>query len=603
VQADEIFSDGGNVEDGSWDAIWESRGHINPVGYEVEMGIPFRSLQFQHSSGEQTWGFAPLRIYPRSQRLQIANFTHNRDNSCLLCQFHKLKGFSGAAPGKNVEIDPTITAFRTDARESSQDSLTRMDSKLDAGISGHWGITPNLTLSGTVNPDFSQVEADIAQLDINTQFALFYPEKRPFFLEGNDFFQTNVDAVYTRSVADPSWGVKLSGKEGANAIGLFMCRDEMTNILFPGAEGSQSATLRQGAMASVLRYRRDIGSSSTIGLLFTDREGTDYFNRLGGMDGLLRLGKSDTLRFQVLGSSTRYPGHIAGQFKQSADTFSGYALNLSYQRQTRSLIFYVDYSDFSPDFRADMGFIPQVNYRKGTISGNYLRWGKKGEFFSRFQAGAQLSYSQDYDGNILEKDIQFHAEMDMPLQSMLLIWAGARQRHFNSLSFNEEYFYGHFRIKPTGKMFIKFDFSIGDKVDYLHARPGKDLFLVPSIDLNIGKHLLMRLSYSYSDFKVDEGRLFNAHLLQGRLVYHFSKRAFLRGIIQYQDISRSESLYAFPAPRRSQNLFNQFLFSYKINPRTVLFLGYSDNYLGEFEVPLEQLNRTFFLKIGYALSL
>ncbi|UCH96920.1 MAG: carbohydrate binding family 9 domain-containing protein, partial [Candidatus Aminicenantes bacterium] len=163
VQSDEIFSDGGTVEDKSWDAIWDSAGHIHDGGYEVEMAIPFRSLQFQRSTNPQTWGFALLRNYPRSQLHQITNFHHNRNNTCLLCQFPKLAGIEDASPGKNIELDPTFTAFQTDSTENFPDSpMERVDSQMEVGISGQWGFTSNLTLSGAINPDFSQVEADVA---------------------------------------------------------------------------------------------------------------------------------------------------------------------------------------------------------------------------------------------------------------------------------------------------------------------------------------------------------------------------------------------------------------------------------------------------------
>jgi hypothetical protein len=604
VQMDEISSDGGTIEDSSWDAIWDSAGHINNRGYEVEMAIPFRSLQFQRLSQGQTWGVGLLRNYPRSQLHQIANFRHNRNNTCFLCQFPKFTGIGNAAPGKNIELDPTLTAVRTDARKDFPDGrLTKVDSKMEMGISGRWGFTTNLNLSATVNPDFSPVEADVAQLDINTQFALYYSEKRPFFLEGIDFFSTTINGVYTRTLADPSWGFKISGKERKNALGFFISRDEITNLLFPGAENSVDTTLKQGATATVLRYRRDLGSSSTLGLLVTDREGENYYNRLAGLDGLLRISKSDTLRFQFLGSSTRYPDTVADEFQQKTGDISGYAAHLSYLRQTRAYGWELRYEDFSPDFRADLGFIPQVNYRNGAIEANYVYWGKTGAFLSFFEARGQVHQSRDHSGNLLEREASLQTEVEIPLQTVFRITAGMRKKNYNLVTFNQDFMEIYFKTQPTGKVYLQCRTKIQEEIDFKHTRSGNLFSLEPKVTLNFGKHLLTSFSYSYSHLDVEGGRLYSAHLLQGRMIYHFNKRAFLRGIVQYSDIYRDTSLYSNAEEPRSETLFTQFLFSYKLNPRTVLFLGYSDNYLGLVDFDIKQQNRTFFLKIGYALSL
>jgi hypothetical protein len=153
-------------------------------------------------------------------------------------------GFAEASPGRNIELDPTLSALATQAREGFPDgSFSATDTTPEIGLTGTWGITPDLTFTGAVNPDFSQVEADSAQLDINTQFALFFPEKRPFFLEGGDLFSTRLNVVHTRVVTDPDWGAKLTGKLGANAIGLFIARDTITNLIFPGSESSSTASV------------------------------------------------------------------------------------------------------------------------------------------------------------------------------------------------------------------------------------------------------------------------------------------------------------------------------------------------------------------------
>ncbi len=607
IQIDEIVSDGGGCEDDSWDAIWMSAGHIDENGYEVELAIPFQALQFPHDALNQTWGFLPVRIYPRNQRHQITNFIHNRGNPCLLCQFTKLTGIKDASPGKNIELDPTLTALYTDARDINQFSDTPLQkkvSKLEGGFSGRWGFTTNLTLSAAVNPDFSQVEADAAQLDINTQFVLYYPEKRPFFLEGKDFFSTLINAVYTRTLADPSWGVKISGKEGKNALGFFLCRDKSTFLLFPGAESSYYTSLDQGATAGVIRYRRDIGASSTIGILVTDREGENYYNRVAGIDGLLRIAKSDSIRFQVLGSSTLYPTISARQFLQKESRLTGYAMNVSFRREARTYGWNLGYENFDPDFRADLGFIPRVDYWKGLVSGYYIFWGEQSAFFSRISIGGDLFRVKERQLNhLLEQAGVLWVDFEMPLQTYLSLAAGKQEKVYNNRDFDQDFLNIYLRVRPSGNFNLECFTNICDDIDYDHTRPGKYFCIEPQFNYNIGKQLQASFSYSYSHLDVEQGRLFRTHLIQGKLLYHFNRRALLRGILQYSDISRDTTLYRDPVDPENRHLLMQFLFSYKLNPRTVLFLGYSDNYQGLQNIPLKQTDRTFFLKIGYALSI
>jgi hypothetical protein len=200
----------------------------------------------------------------------MSSHSIDRSNSCILCQENHLVGFENITPGHNLEFDPTFTAGRTDTRPDFPDgSFQKGDSNLDPGVTARWGMTSNLALNGTLNPDFSQVEADAAQLDVNTRFALFFPEKRPFFLEGTDFFSTPLEAVFTRTVVDPAWGIKLTGKQGGNGIGVFATRDDINNLLLPSNQESAFAHLDQNVTGSVLRYRRDVGSGSILGVLYT----------------------------------------------------------------------------------------------------------------------------------------------------------------------------------------------------------------------------------------------------------------------------------------------------------------------------------------------
>jgi len=603
IQRDLIYSNGGRNVDASWDAIWDSATRITDFGYVGEIAIPFCALQFPQKE-ELTWGVQLFRYYPRSKNYLIQNNPDNRNEECSVCKFSKITGLKAIKPGKQMEMDPTLTGTKSQQRENfPHGSLKEIKSDIDPGISMHWGLTPNLTLSGAINPDFSQVEADAAQLDINTQFALYYPEKRPFFLEGLDFFKTRAEAVYTRTIADPDWGLKLSGKQGKNVIGFFTARDRITNFLFPGTQGSTSGYLTQPSYASVLRYRRDIGSSSTLGLIVTDREGKDYHNRLLGIDGLLQFSKSDSLDFQLLGSHTLYPGNVSETFNQNKDGFSGTAFSVLYSRTKRSYYWRGRYYDYSPGFRADLGYIPHVDFRQLEATLGYVYWGKKSNLFSPMTIESRFGQMEDHSRHLLERNGRLGFYLEGPLQSLLALELCTSKKVFNSTAFNQMFGNLNIGIYPTGDLYLNCFFSLGDEIDYIHTRAGKKLQIISQINYNLGRHLRLSLNYNARRLRIQGQRLFLARLAEMHLTYHLNKRTFFRGIVQYSDIKRNTELYSAEVQATSKDLFTQFLFSYKVNPRTVLFLGYTDDYLGYGDISLTQTNRTFFIKIGYALTL
>ena len=602
VQGDEIFSNGGNYSDDSWDAIWKSSAKRNKNGFIMEFEIPFNAIQFDRSAGELTWGFMLFRNYPRNKRHQISNIKVARGQSCWLCQYDKITGFNGIKPGKNMELDPTLTAFRTDNRENfPEGEMEKEDSSADIGLSGKWGITSNLNLSFAVNPDFSQIEADASQLDINTQFALYYDEKRPFFLEGNDFFNSDINVIYTRSIADPDWGVKISGKEKKHTLGMFLTHDRNTNLLLPGSQYSDQTSIDSGVYSNAFRYKYDIGKNSTIGLIATDREGKNYFNRVFGIDGLLRITKDDTLEFQFLSSSTKYPNKIIEDYDQEEGAFSGHAIKIGYRHSERNWSYKADLKKFSENFRADLGFVPQVDYYKITTGGEYTFFGKKDSFFSRLGIGGDIDQTKDSSGKLIERELEVGLSGSGPMQSFLYISTGARRYVYDEIPYDQFFQAFFFTITPSKSLSFNLFLHHGDGIDYTHSRAGKNFSISPFIKYNFGKHFSISIRQLYSRLNINTEQLYNASLSDIGLIYHFNKRMLIRGTIQYSHINRNELLYEDEIDKTTQELFTQFLFSYKLNPRTVLFLGYSDIYDQNAKLNLLQRNRTLFLKIGYAL--
>lgn len=588
--------------DSSWDAIWDCAGRITDWGYVIEMAIPFSSLRFQRTSGAQIWGFDAVRRYPRSKPHHIGAFPRDRGNNCYLCQAIKIKGFEGVSPGRNIEINPTVTALRTDERSDfPSGNLEKERQTADFGLTAHWGVTPNMTVSGTLNPDFSQVEADARQLDINQPFALYFEEKRPFFLEGKDFFSSpRIEAVYTRTLRNPVWGAKLSGKEGTNSIGSFVVLDDITNLIFPGSQYSQSTSLAMQSYATVFRYRRDLGNKYTLGALLTSREGDEYYNRVFGFDGNLRITDKDRLTLQVLASNTRYPDSVAEEFNQPLDSFNDRAISAFYSHYTRTVYWWAGYGNRGRNFRADLGFVPHVDYRlyEGCLG---YRWRPENPtWYSEFEVNTMYQYEEDQDGNLLRNRGDLFFYYQGPMQSTAAARYFRQRQAYNGQKFDMTYFGTYTGFTPNKYISAGLDTSFGNKLDYANTRLGNRIRLYPELSLNLSDHLKIYFGHHYEQLKIGSERLYTANISQGTIVYQFSTRTFLRSILQYVDYRYNAALYTFEIDPQFKQLFTQLLFSYKINPRTVLFVGYSDNYFGSNEFGITQADRTFFVKLGYA---
>jgi hypothetical protein len=602
-QADALLSTAEGFEDWSWDAIWGSTGRIDHLGYTVEVAIPFKSLRFPRTTDVQTWGFILERSYPRSVRHRIQSAPRDRNNTCLLCEANKLTGFRGIAPGRNIEFDPAVTGSRTDLRTQVPDGpLASGDVDPALGLDFRWGITPNLTLNATGNPDFSQVEADVAQLEVNTRFALRFSEKRPFFLEGVDLFNTPIQAVFTRTVADPDAGLKLSGKVGkssASAVGIFAARDATTNLLFPSNQESSDTSLAQEVYSAVGRFRRDFGRSSFVGGLYTGRFGDGYTNQVAGVDVFHQFDRSTSLRLQSLGSRTEYPDSTALDAGQPLRGFSGGALSLSLDRATADWFMGLGYTDLSPGFRADVGFVPRVDTRNVWAQlTRFLR--RQSGWFTQIFAGTSYNRTWDHDGDLTDEEVSLFVGYSGPLQSSAQLNVSHDRALFAGTLFDLNQADLSLTLQPSGAVLIDVSGGIGQVIDFTNARRSSEVGVSPSAKLSLGRGLGLDLSHAYQRLAHEGVRVFTANLFQARAIYNFSVRTFVRGIVQYRSVDRNVAAYTVPVSEFDEGLFGQLLFSYKVNPQTVVFLGYSDNQEGARSFDLTRTNRTFFVKVGYA---
>jgi len=474
------------------------------------------------------------------------------------------------------------------------------DLEVEPSLDVRWGVTPNVILNAALNPDFSQVEADSAQLAVNTTFALFYPEKRPFFLEGADIFQSQLNVVHTRNIAEPDYGLKVSGKVGAHAFGAFAADDQTLNLIFPGAQGSGFGSYAIATQNQVVRYRRDMGEGSTLGALVTHRAGDGYENLVFGTDGVWRIGGPHSMNFQVLGSATEYPTQVASDNAQPFGRFTDQALKVEYNYDTREYHAFALYQDVGEGFRADMGFMPQVDYRKPVVGGRRV-WHLTGGFFNQVQFRADWDRTDEQSGAPLEEELEAWLSANGRHQSYLevgyvrridQVFAGRHLPHAFHAAYGE--------FTPNSWLSAGLYVRGGEAIDFANVRPARMRLYEPWATFKPGQHLTLNLSTSFQSLDVTGGTLFDAELVEARATWQFSARAYLRLIAQHVDVRRDPSLYTFAVGARDRDLNDQLLFAYKVNPQTVFFLGYSDAWHAVDRDELEQQGRTLFLKMSYA---
>ncbi len=415
-------------------------------------------------------------------------------------------------------------------------------------------------------------------------------------------FQTPINAVFTRTVADPLGGLKLSGKAGANGLGLFAAYDRTTNLLFPANQGSSSALLVDSTVTTVARYRRDLGQASYVGLLYTGRESfADYHNRVAGVDAFWQLSRSNSLRIQALGSQTAYGDSVAAAFGQPLGEFTGSGISARFLHNSRHWVVDLLYDDLSPEFRADAGFVRRVDQRsvEGAVQRTF--WGPRGGWYTQLRAGASGTVTFDYDGTVTDRREGLVFGYLGPSQTSISGGLNQRRTLFGGVTHDLVEASFTFQIRPSGRLLLRLHGGVGDQVDFTNNRKAFSVALVPSAQLSIGRPVTLNLSHVYQRLSFDGTHIFTANLFQARGFYHFSTRMLVRVIVQLQDVRRNPDAYGVLVEEEQRNLFTQFLFSYKLNPQTVAFLGYSDNRVGTSTVDLTQAGRTFFVKLGYAL--
>jgi len=602
-----------NSEDASWNAVWDSAGQINDEGFIVEMAIPFRALRYTSDLDLQKWGIHFIRKYPRDSRKNFSDRKSDRDLDCGLCQDNKIEGMPNlAAASTNLDITPTVAYVNNESRDVEPlGAWEEQTNKADFGVDLRWAMTEDWILNATINPDFSQVEADAGQLDVNTTFSLFFPEARPFFLDGADYFRSMNRLVHTRNIADPDFGIKISGKSNGYSLGVIAASDESTSFLIPSSQGSYLVNLEnQSSDILIARGQKDIGDKNNVGVLVTSRSATDYKNEVVSIDGRYYFTEKDSLSYQLMHSSSDNPDSIRydGDEEILAASQSDNALSVRYRHNEENYSYRVSYSDFGKDFRADMGFIGKVDYKQLVIGGDYTWYGDEGNKWTQWGFFGDWDRTVDQSGLMLEEESELHFNLQGPLQFFSNMGVVSREEYFDGTYYDETIFMMFAEFRPLAEVVIGNFMRFGDAIDYTHGQKAETAYISPFINWQIGKHFSVELDYTSHSLDVDAGELFHAELIQLDLAYQFDIRSRLSLTLQSVDVERNTDLFEANQDtdpdndyfKNDKSMGIQLIYSYKINPQTLVYVGYSDNSLENDNVQsLEKTDKTVFAKFSY----
>ena len=600
------------------DYIYESQGRVTPSGFEVEVRIPFKSLRYQ-SATIQDWGIQIVRVTQHTA-YEDTWTPVVRASASFLIQSGTLKGLTGMRRGLVMDLSPEFTSRVDGAPAASAYRYGVVDPQL--GVNLRWGVTQNLSLTGTVNPDFSQVEADVGQVTVNERFAVFFPEKRPFFLEGLEQFDTPNALIYTRRISAPVGGAKLTGKIGGTGVAYIGAIDD-NNLSATGDH----------PIVNLLRLRRDLGTSSTVGLAYTDRiEGTAS-NRVLGVDARIIWLKRWFTSLQVAGSwthDTASPGLRTGTLWDAT----------LYDFTGRSYGNHGEFVGFSRDFAAASGFVNRVNVVQGRIFNRFTRYGKPGALFENATTYILIQPTwryQDFlnlrstlEGNItqqLQLNIRggwfvsalwsnSHQVFDPPDYAGYQVDVAGTPAPF-AVPHGLYNLWGGIAAVSTPNRTLKMDLSLGRVSGpiFAEASEGRALNLFLALAFKPTSSLRFEGQWPHQVItRAADGSWFStANIPRLKVEYQLTRDIFFRYVGQYfaqvrdtlRDPRTGDQLIVNGTPQgRSTNteFRNDFLFSYKPTPGTVLFFGYGSSLSEPDPFSFRRLSRTgdgFFLKASY----
>lgn len=599
------------------DYVFESKGRLVPGGYEVEIRIPFKSLRYQDAK-TQTWGLHILR------RIQHSGFQDTwapavRANANFFAQSGTLEGLHDMHRGLVLEATPTMTA-RVDGAPTPT-SRHDYNGTTDVGGDVKWGVRQNLTLNGTINPDFSQVEADVGQVLLNERFALFYPEKRPFFLDGLELFDTPNQLVYTRRIVAPTGGVKLAGKIASANVAAMLVQDDRTN----------SWNGDSHPLFGVARIRRDFGRQYTLGSVLTTREDGDSYSRMAGADFRVYHSRLYFLQFQAAQSWT-----------DSIDSHhNGSLLQADWDRTGRAWGFHYTVRGVEPGYEAAAGFVNRTGLVETRIFNRFSFYGAKDALVQTYGFFLQSTRSWDYSNH---RPIIESFEAINPTATLRGGWqvSGAVARNgfafdradyqglsviahsdttaFTVPGFAADQYSGSLRVTTPTLRFMSatLGYTYGKTPIFREASEGTSSRLDGAVDLRPTTSLRASLQFSRLalDRSFDHTRFSTETIPRVKVEYQATRAIFFRVVGQYAARSRSYLRDrsgnpiliggALDAGSKSNELTMDWLFSYRPIPGTLVYFGYGSTMTEPDQFRFTGLERSrdgFFGKVSYLFRL
>ena len=604
VQLDGIRTEGGD-EDITFDQVWTSEGRVMNEGYVVMMAIPFRSLRFPRKL-EQTWGIALGRVIQRNNEESYWPHITEEVNS-FVPQFGTLQGLEEVSPGRNIQFNPYYAQARS---REFDDDVPRHHTVNDTrvGLDAKVVVQDALTLDVTLNPDFSQVESDDPQVTANERFEVFFPEKRPFFLENAGFFQTPENLFFSRRIVDPGLGARLTGKMGRWAFGAVAINDRANEQV-----DTDELLSGDNALIGVLRVQREVGKGSSVGILITDRELSDSrsHDRAFSADARLRLGDNWELVSQLI--------HSAQRVSARGPRAPGWGGVARVAFEARNLDIGGEYRAFTPNFDLPIGFVNRVGFRAAQAEADY---GFKPENFFVTEIGPafSLEYLWDHEtGILLDREIDLGFSMELLRDSELEFTRQEIFERFAGLAFRP-----HENEVTVGTAWLKwlfFDASYrwGTAVNH---DPADDLdpSLMKLIERQAELTLLptprLRMGLEYGDLSLHtrgtaSTEVFFERQLRTKINYQYNRQASLRAIFDYALVNADASLVDEDPREREWGV--DLLFTYLLFPGSAVHVGYVDQFenlavvrdeddeLGVINTryPTFSVGRQLFVKISY----
>jgi hypothetical protein len=572
------------------DMVWLSAGRLMEAGYSAEIAIPFKSLRFP-SKQYVVMGFKVARTISRkSEEVDFPEYSPEKGSA--LAQFQKIE-LSGIKKDRILEILPATTVSKKYFQQ--QGSMTPLRADKDISLTSKFGITSDLVIDATYNPDFSHVETDAAQIDVNLRYALYYPEKRPFFMEGQEryAFGARLDhaplsaVVHTRNVVDPLLGLKLNGKIGRNdIISAVYAQDE-----YPGNEAADKGdeTLaRRNAHFSILRYIRKLKNDSFLGGFYTGRTFAGTYNHIIGSDGRYRLSDKSYFEFHGFASFSKD--------QDSSDNYAGSAWGTIYVYSSRRFNAFAGLHDISRNFRTDVGYLRRRGFSFIPLYAGYSfypssKWLQRIEPFYWAQQGRD-KYSGLYESfNILA------LRFVMPSQTYIIFSAWLANEVFEGKRFSRDAFRFEAGTQIRKQLFLECDIRRGKFIYYDPSNPyqGKGTRAYLSLLFQPASNISSGLDVSYSDFYSDEdGReIYDYAIFRNRTILQLNKYLFLRAVVEYNTYWK--------------RINADFLASFTYIPGTVIYLGYGNvferlKWVDSEYVPSENYlltEKNFFFKASY----